>query len=191
MKKLIVLILISNALFAQEKTKVDKPKFVSIYWKPLLLSQDDNWAYGNKVGLGIEKRLSKKFDLTFNINNGYFTYSSHNVNIVYKKNSIIDLNLNARLMFSKTRRVNLFITAGGYYSTSHSYEIDYVFNETENKNFKVSRDSYLGPYTNLGLRFGKDHRRFVVELTLLEYNFENGLWGSKGQGLLKFILRLK
>ena len=64
MKKLIVLILISNALFAQEKTKVDKPKFVSIYWKPLLLSQDDNWAYGNKVGLGIEKRLSKKFDLT-------------------------------------------------------------------------------------------------------------------------------
>lgn len=64
MKKLIVLILISNALFAQKKTKVDKPKFVSIYWKPLLLSQDDNWAYGNKVGLGIEKRLSKKFDLT-------------------------------------------------------------------------------------------------------------------------------
>lgn len=64
MKKLIVLILISNVLFAQEKTKVDKPKFVSIYWKPLFISSDDYWAYGNKVGLGIKKRLSKKFDLT-------------------------------------------------------------------------------------------------------------------------------
>lgn len=191
MKKLIVLILISNALFAQEKTKVDKPKFVSIYWKPLFISSDDYWAYGNKVGLGIEKRLSKKFDLAFDINNGNYTYSGDNVVSSYEKKSIVDLNLNARLMFSRTRRVNLFITAGAYYSTSHSYEIDYLYNEAENKNFKVSRDSHLGPYTNLGLRFGKDHRRFVVELTLIEYNLENGLRGSKGQGLLKFILRLK
>ena len=99
-------------MFAGKKTKVDKPKFVSIYWKPLLLSQDDNWAYGNKVGLGIEKRrLSKIFDLTFNINNGYFTYSVGNVVSSYEKKSIVDLNLNARLMFSRTRRVNLFITA--------------------------------------------------------------------------------
>ena len=48
MKKLIVLILISNTQFAQEKTKVDKPKFVSIYWIPLFISSDD-FKKGTKV----------------------------------------------------------------------------------------------------------------------------------------------
>ena len=186
MKKLILLLLITNKLFAQ-----DKPTSISIYWKPLFHSNDDHWGYGNKVGLGIEKNISKKFDLTFNINNGNYTYSSHNVNITYEKMSLIDLNLNARLMFSRERRVNTFIIAGGNYSTSHSYEINYIFNETENKIFTSTRDSYIGPYANLGLRFGKEHRRFIVDLTLLDYNLIDGFRGSRSRGYLKMILKLK
>ena len=94
-------------------------------------------------------------------------------------------------MFSRERRVNTFIIAGGNYSTSHSHEINYLFNETENKNFTSTRDSYIGPYANLGLRFGKEHRRFLVDLTLVDYNLINGFRGSRSKGYLKMILKLK
>ncbi len=186
MKKLLFILLISNALFAQEK-----PTSISIFWKPLFNPVGDHWGYGNKVGLSIEKNLSKKFDLTFNINNGNYTYSSHNVNINFVKKSIIDLNLNARFMFSRERRVNTFIIAGGDYSKTNNFSIDYLFNETENKNFTSTRDSYIRPYANLGLRFGKEHRRFVVDLTLLGYNITNGFHGSRNTGYLKIMLKLK
>jgi hypothetical protein len=44
-------------------------------------------------------------------------------------------------MFSRERRVNTFIIAGGDYSKTNNFSIDYLFNETENKNFTSTRDS--------------------------------------------------
>jgi len=94
-------------------------------------------------------------------------------------------------MFSRERRVNTFIIAGGDYSKTNNFSIDYLFNETENKNFTSTRDSYIRTYANLGLRFGKEHRRFVVDLTLLGYNITNGFHGSRNTGYLKIMLKLK
>jgi len=79
MKKLLLLLLFtSTLLFAQ-----DKSMSTYIFWKPLLFLADDVWGYGNKVGLGIERNLNKKFDLALNINNGHFTPSSDNVVMNY------------------------------------------------------------------------------------------------------------
>ncbi len=197
MKKLLLLLLFtSTLLFAQ-----DKSMSTYIFWKPLLYSSDDEWGYGNKVGLGIERKLNKKFDLAFNINNGYFTKSSIyviNENYIlpsiikenYIKSTIINIDLNARFMFSRNRIINVFAEVSGSYTTIHSYEISYVLNEFENKTFESTRNSYISPCAKVGLRLGRGSGRFSTELSILEYNpFEKGI--IKGNGILKLMLKLK
>ena len=184
-KLLLVLLFTSTLLFAQ-----DKSMSTYIFWKPLLFPADDVWGSGNKVGIGIERKLNKKFDLAFNINNGHFTLSSHNVVMNYIKSSIINIDLNARLMFSRNRIINVFAEVSGSYTTIHSYEISYVLNEFENKTFESTRNSYISPCAKVGLRLGRGSGRFSTELSILEYNpFEKGI--MKGNGMLKVMLKLK
>ena len=186
MKKLLLLLLFtSTLLFAQ-----DKSMSTYIFWKPLLFPADDVWGYGNKVGLGIERNLNKKFDLALNINNGHFTLSSDNVVMNYKKSSIINIDLNTRFMFSRNIIINVFAEVSGSYTTIHSYETSYLYHEPENKTFESTRNSYISPCAKVGLRLGRGSGRFSTELSILEYNpFEKGI--IKGNGILKLMLKLK
>ena len=138
MKKLLLILLITNSLFAQEKTTS-----AFLYWTPLAVWGDETWAFGNKVGLGIERKLSKKFDLRFNINNGNYTRSAGNVVSNYSKSSIVNVDLDSRFMFSRNRRINVFVETGVNYSRFHTYEIEIVFEHEIYKTYDIYRENFI------------------------------------------------